>query len=77
MVYLNYNFNFVPYDAIVDTGTSFSVMNAVVCENLRLHVNPFSNDIPHYVGVEGASMVSSTVAVLGWVEVEPEWPKWL
>ena len=65
MVYLNCNLKFVPYDAIVDTGTSFSVMDAEVCENLKLHVNPFSHNIPHHVGVEGASVVSSTIAVLG------------
>ena len=35
-----------------------------------MHVNPFSRDISHYVSVEGASMVSSTIAILRWVEVE-------
>ena len=41
-----------------------------LCENLCLNVNPFTHDISHYVGVEGASMISSAVSILGKVEVE-------
>ena len=41
-----------------------------LCENFYLSVHPFTCDISHYVGVEGASMMGSAVAILGWVEVE-------
>ena len=41
-----------------------------VCETLGLPVNPFSCDIPHCVGVEGASMVKSLISILGWIEIE-------
>ena len=36
MVYIN----FVPYDAIVDSGSSLSMIDAELCENLCLTVNP-------------------------------------
>ena len=48
MVYIN----FVPYDAILDIGSSLSMIDVELCENLCLIVNPFSHDISYYVGVE-------------------------
>ena len=66
MVYIN----FVPYDVIVDTGSSFSTMDVKICESLNLNVHPFSHDISHYNGVEGASIIGSTISILGWVEAE-------
>ena len=46
------------------------MIDVKVCETLGLPVNPFSCDISHCVGVEGASMVKSLISVLGWIEVE-------
>ena len=66
LVYLN----FVPFDAILDVGSSISIIDVKVCETLGLPVNPFSCDISHCVGVEGTSMVKSLISVLGWIEVE-------
>ena len=62
--------NFVPFDAILDVGSSISMIDVKVCETLGLPVNPFSCDIFHCVGVEGASMVRSLISVLRWIKVE-------
>ena len=63
------NINCIPYDAIVDIGSSLSMMDTELCESLCLSVNPFIHNISHYVGVEGASMSGSAITILGWVEV--------
>ena len=62
--------NFVPFDALLDVGSSISMIDMKVCEKLGLPINPFSCDIPHYVGVEGALMTKSLICIMGWVEVE-------
>ena len=41
-----------------------------VCEKLGLPIIPFSCDISHCVGVEGALMTRSLICIMGWVEVE-------
>ena len=58
------------FDAILDVGSSISMIDVKVCETLGLPMNPFSCDISHCVGIEGASMVKSLILVLGWIEVE-------
>ena len=62
--------NFVPFDALLDVGSSISMIDMKVCEKLGLPINPFSCDIPHYVSVEGALMTKSLICIMGWVEVE-------
>ena len=62
--------NFVPFDALLDVGSSISMIDMKVCEKLGLPVNPFSCDISHYVGVEGALMTRSLICIMGWAEVE-------
>ena len=47
MVYIN----FVPYDAIVDIGSSFSMIDVKLCEDLGLQVQSFTYEIPHYIGM--------------------------
>ena len=64
------NLNCIPYDSIVDIGSSLTMIDVELCESLCLNVNPFTHDIPHYVGEEGATMVGSAITILGWVEVE-------
>ena len=59
-----------PYDAIVDIGSSLSLIDVELCESLCLKVNSFTHDIAHYVGIEGTSIVGSALSILGWVEVE-------
>ena len=60
MVYIN----FVPYDAIVDIGSSFSMIDVTLCEDLGLQVHSFTYEIPHYIGMNETSVPGSTVAIL-------------
>ena len=62
--------NFVPFDALLDVGSSISMIDMKVCERLVLPINPFSCDISHCTGVEGALMTMSLICVMGWIEVE-------
>ena len=41
-----------------------------VCEKLGLPINPFSCDVSHCTGVEGALMTRSLICIMGWIEVE-------
>ena len=66
MVYIN----FVPYDAIVDIGSSFSMIDVILCEDLGLQVHSVTYEIPHYIGMNETSVPGSTVAILGWVKAE-------
>ena len=66
LVYLN----FVPFDTLLDVGSSISMIDVKVCEKLGLPINPFSCDISHCVGVEGALMTRSLICIMGWIEVE-------
>ena len=62
--------NFVPFDALLDVGSSISMIDMKVCEKLGLPINPFSCDISHCVGVEGALMTRSLICIMEWIEVE-------
>ena len=62
--------NCIPYEAIIDIGSSLSMIDVELCEDLCLNVNPFTHDISHYEGVKGVKMVGSALSILGWVEVE-------
>ena len=60
----------IPYDAILDTGAIFSMINHELCESLCLRVNSFKCSIPHCVVLEGVYMTKSITNVLGWVQAE-------
>ena len=70
MVYIN----FVPYDAIVDIGSSFSMIDVKLCEDLGLQVQSFTYEISHYIGMNETSVPGSTVAILGWVKSRTRYP---
>ena len=57
--------NFVPFDALLDVGSSISMIDMKVCEKLGLPINPFSCDISHCVGVEGALLTRSLICIMG------------
>ena len=65
LVYLN----FVPFDAILDVGSSISTIDVTVCEYLKIPIRPFSGDFVLSSGFEGALMTKTHVAVMGWIEV--------
>ena len=62
--------NFVPFDAILDVGSSISTIDVTVCEYLKIPIRPFSCDFVLSSGFEGALMTKTHVAVMGWIEVE-------
>ena len=55
-------------DAILDTGSSLSLIDPQVCDKLGLSINLFHYDIPWCVGIEGAMLASPNVVILGWTE---------
>ena len=54
----------VPYDAILDTGATFSMIDHELCESLCLRVNSLRCGIPHCVGLEDVYMTKSMTNVL-------------
>ena len=62
--------NFVPVDSILDVGSSMSFIDVELCIQLNLVINPFPYDMSHSQGVVAASITSSFIAILGWVEIE-------
>ena len=55
----------IPYDAILDTGATFSMTDHELCESLCLRVNAFKCNIPHCVVLEGVYMTKSITNILG------------
>ena len=49
----------IPYDTILDTGATFSMIDNELCESLCLRVNSFKCNIPHCVVLEGVYMTKS------------------
>ena len=62
--------NFVPFDAILDVGSTISTVDVTVCEYLKIPIRPFVCDFILSSGIEGALMTKAHVAVMGWIEVE-------
>ena len=59
-----------PFDALIDMNSDYSMIDSDLCKYLQLNVTPFQYDIPLCMGLEGACMTKSTVAILGWVELK-------
>ena len=60
----------VPFDTLVDMSANYSMIDSRLCEYLHLNVTPFQYDIPYCMGIEGACMTKSIIAILGWIEME-------
>ena len=63
-------FKGAPFDALIDMSANYSMLDAELCRYLHLDVIPFQYDIPLCMGIEGACMTKSILAILGWVELE-------
>ena len=50
-------------------NSDYSMIDSDLCKYLQLDVTPFQYDIPLCMGLEGACMTKSIVAILGWVEL--------
>ena len=51
-------------------SASYSMIDSRLCEYLHLDVTPFQYDVPYCMGIEGACMTRSIIAILGWVELQ-------
>ena len=63
-------FKDAPFDALVDMSANYSMIDSKLCEYLHLDVTPFQYDVPYCMGIEGACMTRSIMAILGWVELQ-------
>ena len=62
--------NDAPFDALIDMNSDYSMIDSDLCRYLHLDVTPFQYDIPLCMGLEGACMTKSILAILGWVTLE-------
>ena len=51
-------------------NSDYSMTDSDLCRYLHLDVTPFQYDIPLCMGLEGACMTKSILAILGWVTLE-------
>ena len=51
-------------------NSDYSMIYSDLCRYLHLDVTPFQYDIPLCMGLEGACMTKSILAILGWVTLE-------
>ena len=58
-----------PFNAFVDTSANYSMIDSRLCEYLHLDVTPFQYDVPYCMGIEGACMTKSIIAILRWIEI--------
>ena len=58
--------NNVYQDAILDTGSTMSMIDVVLCEALCLRLHSLEYDFRQCVGVEGSGISKSKFIILGW-----------
>ena len=58
-----------PFDALIDMSANYSKIDFRLCEYLHLKVTPSQYDVPYCMGIEGACMTRSIIAILGWVGI--------
>ena len=51
-------------------SANYSMIDSKLCEYLHLDVTPFQYDIPYCMGIEGACMTKSIIAIVGRIEKE-------
>ena len=51
-------------------NSDYSMIDSDLCRYLQLDVTPFQYDIPLCMGLEGAGITKSILAILGWVTLE-------
>ena len=50
--------NSLPFDALIDMSSDYSMIDPALCRYLHLDVTPFEYEIPLFMGVEGAVMTN-------------------
>ena len=59
-----------PMDAILDLGSSVSLIDGEITDDLNVQLTPYIHDVPQCVSVEGLKFTNSVIHIVGWVEIE-------
>ena len=59
-----------PTDAILDLGSSVSLIDREITYDLNVKLTPYIHDIQQCVSVEGLKFTNSVINIVGWVEME-------
>ena len=57
-------------DAILNLGSSASLIDQEITDDLPVTVNPFTCDLSQCFSLEGVQLTTSVLNVIGWVELE-------
>ena len=66
VVYINNQ----PMDAILDLGSSVSLIDREITDDMNVKLTPYIHDVPQCVSVEGLKFTNSVINIVGWVEIE-------
>ena len=66
VVYINNQ----PMDAILDLGSSVSLIDKEIVNKLNVKLTPYIHDVPQCVSVGGLKFTVSVINIIGWVEIE-------
>ena len=59
-----------PMDAILDLGSSVSLIDREITDDMNVKLTPYIHDVPQCVSVEGLKFTNSVIHIVGWVEIE-------
>ena len=59
-----------PMDAILDLGSSVSLIDREITDDLNVKLTPYIHDVPQCVSVDGLKFTNSVINIVGWVEIE-------
>ena len=59
-----------PMDAILDLGSSVSLIDREITDDMNVKLTPYIHDVPQCVSVEGLKFTNSVINIVGWVEIE-------
>ena len=59
-----------PVKAILDLGSSVSVIDIEIVEDLEKKLTPFVHEVPQCVSIEEGKLTNSVLNIIGWVEIE-------
>ena len=57
-------------DAILDLGSSVSLIDREITDDMNVKLTPYIHDVQQCVSVEGLKFTNSVIHIVGWVEIE-------